>query len=125
MFISMFKTMELRRSQLSLRAYRFSIWLRPLRQRIVFAMKDCVTPRLHHRLEYSPIAHPNIWGCAITSSTLTALSSSATSGQAQRDYIDYVRYMTYFHIGFAAPDKKLSVPLPRVNYYLRSPHPNT
>jgi hypothetical protein len=79
-------------------------------------------PLTIRRKDYQPDAAWTIFGGETIS---TAPSSSTTSGQAQRDYIDYVRYMTYFHIGFAAPDKKLSVPLPRVNYYLRSPHPNT
>jgi hypothetical protein len=46
----------------------------------------------------TPSAHPNTGGCAITSSvTSIAFSSSATFGQAPRDYIDCVRSMTCFH----------------------------
>jgi hypothetical protein len=39
--------------------------------------------------------------------------------------IDCVCRTICFHIGSATPDKKLSVPPPRVNYRLLSPHQNT
>jgi hypothetical protein len=38
-----------------------------------------------------------------------------------RNYFDCVHHAACFHISLAAPE--LSLPLPRVNYYLPSPHP--
>jgi hypothetical protein len=47
----------------------------------------------------------------------TAPSSSTTSCQTPRNFIDRVQGTICVHIGFAAPDKKLSFPLPpRFNY---------
>jgi hypothetical protein len=52
------------------------------------------------------------------SATSIASSSSTTSGQAPHDYINCVRYMTFSHIDFASPDKKLSFYLPPRFTYL-------
>jgi hypothetical protein len=56
--------------------------------------------------------------------------TSATLGGSphQLRHIDYVCFVDcvrhIFHGDSVAPDKKLSVPLPRVSYHLLSPYPN-
>jgi hypothetical protein len=40
------------------------------------------------------------------SATSATSSSSTTSGQALRDYIDCIRHMICFHVGSTAADKK-------------------